>query len=416
MALSTLDSGYLNISVDTTYGLAITSFFISDEEEDYAFQELINTHDKGREIQQSWYGISPNPFDANYGGAYPSSPSWGTWPFNPVQAGDSFYNQSTVVELVNNGTSIYGKVIPKDWALNNHTIEGYMETWIEFIHPVIVKVRNKFTYTGNIDNHPVRHQEQPAVFLNNHNTYLNRLVMYSGLEAWRNDASLYAIVPDTSPLTGDWEGNTNTSTEKWFAYLRRVIVGGDEEPHTIDINNNYDQGVGIYVPSLEAVQSVANCVFYRVGGSGTGACSYVAPVKSLAIAANSENEYTFYLTVGTALDIRKAFWYVHGSDVVIDVDRGTLALYSWPGAVIRVSFSEINPTTIVTQGESIIIPFGASTLYYYAAGGGFTESVKSVDVSGIGLSPMVGVDVLGNKKSLFFKGASGVEYPFNIRM
>ena len=75
----TLDNGTIKVSVDTSYGGAITYLSQSDSS-----KNLINDYDHGRQVQQSYYSGPSNFLPA---GAI-QNPSYSPWPWNPVQAGE----------------------------------------------------------------------------------------------------------------------------------------------------------------------------------------------------------------------------------------------------------------------------------------------------------------------------------------
>ena len=72
--------------------------------------------------------------------------------------------------------------------------------------------------------------------------------------------------------------------------------------------NHYDEdyGIGICTPGTN------KAVAYRFSGNGkTGpdgsACSYVAPVRTLALKKSGAIDYQFFLTIGTLEEIRSRF-------------------------------------------------------------------------------------------------------------
>lgn len=153
---------------------------------------LINIHDVGREIQQSWYinvGEDQGYERGYYNGSYIN--------YNPVQAGDQNNNESQIVDYkvtydINNAakaTSIWVKTKALDWSKNNVFTSSYMENTYTITNGLI-KVTNRFidfsgwtNYednsagfpqgTDNTNGHSFRsvndatfytHQELPAVY------------------------------------------------------------------------------------------------------------------------------------------------------------------------------------------------------------------------------------------------------------
>jgi len=147
---SYIDNGRVKLGVIRDWGASIAYFSRVSPE-----RNLINYFDKGREVQQSYYGNL-------YGGYCPGFDPSMEDRWNPVQAGDAIGNPSNVMEFANDGKSIYAKIIPKDWCLNNVSIDGYMEEWITLINDA-AKIHFKFTYTGSTAQ--IEHaQETPAMF------------------------------------------------------------------------------------------------------------------------------------------------------------------------------------------------------------------------------------------------------------
>jgi len=124
---------------------------------------LVNIHDKGREIQQSYYAGKMIT-------AANQSPSWSPWSWNPIMVGDYAGNVSPVLTLSKNSGQIYVKSQPMLWDRNNQVSQSYMEQWIS-IHPtlnhvVIVDCRfSCFRDTNDAWGGPhTRDQELPALY------------------------------------------------------------------------------------------------------------------------------------------------------------------------------------------------------------------------------------------------------------
>ncbi len=112
-----LDNGTIRIGVDLNLGGVITYFAGSKSP-----QNIINSHDLGRQIQQSYYS-GPAPY------GHPVA-SWPGWPWNPIGTGDVFGHPAKVLRWSNNDKEIYVKSIPMQWALNNVPGNCWFESWI----------------------------------------------------------------------------------------------------------------------------------------------------------------------------------------------------------------------------------------------------------------------------------------------
>ncbi|HKI20714.1 MAG TPA: hypothetical protein VKA15_22680, partial [Isosphaeraceae bacterium] len=115
--MSFLDNGSIRIGVNLDIGGTITFLARSQGGEN-----LINSRDLGRQIQQSYYS-GPSPFGKAH-------PGWKNWSWNPIGSGDVYGHPARVVEHKNDGTKLYAKTIPMQWALNNVPGECTFETWI----------------------------------------------------------------------------------------------------------------------------------------------------------------------------------------------------------------------------------------------------------------------------------------------
>lgn len=256
-----LDNGQVRVGIKAESGGAIGYLSPSGTE-----KNLLNHHDHGRLVQQSYYGK-------------PDGSVWGNqpWRWNPVQGGDYKGTAARVLELKQEPKRLYVKTLPRNWAGCTDLPEVTMEQWIELDGP-IVHVRYKMTYTGK-DEHPKTTQEIPAVFVE---PELDTLVLYDGDRPWTGDA-LHRSKPG-------WPNESRKIAENWAAY-----VGED------------GRGVGAYVPASDHL----TCYRFGKGGSKSGACSYFAPLTEFAIAPNFSFEYDLYLTVGSVEEIRNRFAEIH---------------------------------------------------------------------------------------------------------
>jgi hypothetical protein len=227
---------------------------------------LINDFDRGRMIQQSYYG-------AEDGSQWNKQP----WMWNPIQGGDWHGNSSKVLELKATTNAISAKTLPRHWAsgadLAEVTFEEYITASSNF-----AAVRYKMTYTGK-QSHPERDQEIPAVFIN---PDLDTLVLYSGDKPWSNG--------ELSRSKPGWPNESRIMTESWAAY--------------VDKN---DIGIGVFVPKAKTL----TC--YRVGDGKpeSGSVSYFAPLTKFAITPGKTFEYDVFVIVGTSKEIRDVATMLH---------------------------------------------------------------------------------------------------------
>ncbi len=107
---------------------------------------LVNAFDRGRLIQQSYYGTPDVRFGINNLGAG-----------IPVQGGDWRGASSQVLDLQIDQHTAYAKTLPKHWASGEDITSATMQQWIELSGPV-AKIKYRFEQRNGAD-HPAHHQE-----------------------------------------------------------------------------------------------------------------------------------------------------------------------------------------------------------------------------------------------------------------
>ncbi|BCX47758.1 hypothetical protein HAHE_16660 [Haloferula helveola] len=253
-----LENDRIRIGVDLESGGSI--FHFSEKPDG---PNLLNHADRGRFIQQSYYG-KPD------GSKWVEKP----WCWNPVQGGDYKGKPARVVEKKQTDDSLYVKSVPVNWAGGEDVEECRMEEWI-FLDGPIATIRFRFVYKGEAI-HPPKHQELPAVFVD---STLADLVYYKGDQPWTGAA-----------LTMDrpgWPNEPREANEEWAAW-----VGPD------------GRGIGVYFPGNPQLTTYRHPG--KTGPKG-GGCSYFAPVRTMQIKPGFEHDYTIHLTIGTAAEIRQRF-------------------------------------------------------------------------------------------------------------
>jgi hypothetical protein len=229
-------------------------------------RNLLNSHDRGRFVQQSYYGETD-------GSLWAEKP----WRYNPVQGGDWRGKAAAVLEFSTTANSLYSKTRAVHWASGADLPGALMEQWIA-LEGELAHIRFKFTYTGAAS-HPAHDQEIPAFFVQ---PFLDTLVLYDGAKPWTADE-----------LTRREPGFPNEYvklTEHWAAWV-----------------DAHDRGIGLYVPLADR----ATC--YRFGADRTapGACSYIAPLKRFALMPGFVFEYDAWITIGALSEIRERFTALH---------------------------------------------------------------------------------------------------------
>ena len=272
-----ITDGKYKLGVKLTWGGGV-SYLEDLADGDESITNLLNDHDTGRLIQQSYYGTDAAPYKpAKYGE--------NMWCYNPVQGGDQHGNRSKLVDfkIADDGKSIWVKCQPLDWAQNNSRTPTYMENTYT-IADGIIAVDNRFIdFSGYT--HRSAHQELPAFYTI---SYLSDFVFYNGSNGWKGEE---LTVKKNLPF---WAGNgdayfTMKSKETWGAWVAP---------------NGY--GIGVYTPIAEILLAGR----HEYNGSKdahNNATNYVAPLITYKLQAFKAFEYSYYITTGSVEEIRAEF-------------------------------------------------------------------------------------------------------------
>jgi len=253
-----IDNGKIKIGVDLSSGGS--TFWFSELPDG---PNLLNHADRGRFIQQSYYG-KPD------GSMWVKKP----WCWNPVQGGDYKHKPAKLLEVKESDGTLYVRSIPVNWAGGEDLEECRMEQWITLTGH-IARIRFRFTYRGT-ETHPATHQELPAVFVDH---ALADLVYYKDDEPWTGK-------PLTKRQPG-WPNEYEDVTESWAGF-----VGPD------------GRGVGVLFPGTDRITT-----YRHPGPAGPtgGGCSYFSPIRTMSITPGFVFDYSIYLTIGTAEEMRTRF-------------------------------------------------------------------------------------------------------------
>ena len=246
---------------------------------------MINKHDPGRLVQQSYYGT----------GAIEGVFEWGsfngsdTWPYNPVQGGGKGGYPSRIIDFVVEDNCVYVKAQPLDWGKINYITPSYMENWY-IIEDDYIKVDNRFVDFSGWE-HPCRGQEIPAFYTI---SYLDSFVWYDGVDPWTNDDLSWRHELN---FWGDSQYSSECSfrvkvpnTETWCAW--------------VSTEDNY--GIGVYVPNADRYSAGR----YQYNGSkdaSANATNYVAPWKQIQLVSYLPLEYSYLICAGSVEEIRATF-------------------------------------------------------------------------------------------------------------
>ncbi|MCM8534572.1 MAG: hypothetical protein NE334_01410 [Lentisphaeraceae bacterium] len=254
-----IENGKLKLGINLSSGGSV--FYLST----LGGKNLLNHYDRGRYIQQSYYGRKDGTMWMDQ-----------HWVWNPVQGGHYKGDGAKVLEYKKSADAIYVKSTPVHWASGEDLTDSIMEQWI-VLKGRIVHIRYKFTYDGD-EKHPEKTHEVPAVFVD---SSYNKLMFYSGDKPWK-DKELDVVIPG-------WPNKSFNMTESWAAYV-----------------NDEKFGLGVLSPSSKNLTCYRYIVKNKTG-SKSADCSYFAPTMKSAIVKGSTITYDVFLTIGSIEKIRKRF-------------------------------------------------------------------------------------------------------------
>ncbi len=289
--MSYLDNGVVRIGINLDIGGAITYLSKSGSDEN-----IINSHDWGRQIQMSFYS-GPAPY-------YPDSGKkpnkhWTFIGWNPIQSGDTFNNPSEVIEHRNTGTEMYVKCIPMHWPLDNEPGQCTFECWLTLVDNT-VRVRSQINNAReDKTQYKARGQELPAVYTNG--AYYRLLTYdgdqpFSGAPVRRIEKVWDTSIPPAEAPGGPWDHWY--ATENWAALVRDDGFGlGIWTPNTFDYKGGFAGTPGS-------------------GGAKDAPTGYISPTRREILDHNIQYRYDYTLIVGQLDEIR-AYVYDHAAHVTL---------------------------------------------------------------------------------------------------
>ena len=247
---------------------------------------LINCHDAGRLVQQSYYG--PLYMDGYPNGFYEGN----DWNYNPVQGGNMYNDTSKIVDYRLTEDTIYVKCRPMDWAMTKEWITpSYMEAWYKIKENSVYAKCRYVDYSG----YPECSMgvELPAFYCVEP---LNQMYYYSGDDPWLDEAlTVEKNLEFWSSNPKSWFYNAK---EKWAAFA-----------------GEFDDSFAIGIFSAMKLDiNIRAGVFGRgttksINPSKEGSTSYIAFGSDERIMFRSFEpfEYDYCISTGTVDEIRNNF-------------------------------------------------------------------------------------------------------------
>lgn len=333
---------------------------------------LINIFDQGREVQQSYY-YNVDEINGYTRGTYLESSAM----YNPVQAGDSTYNESKIVDYFATDKKIWVKTQALDWAKSNELSKSYMYNTYE-IKDGLLRVSNSFInwygFTNYEENLPTTDyssqteyrslQELPAVYvphpLNYYSTYFDGYEIYDQNQGWNTGTTAINKIADMSIVdNGDGTyraGITANSyhyeirkhAQDWLGYLNEDKFGvaiympankyyTDSLPRHVYVSGNY--------ASSHNVSDKSNRTYIGSDGKSTTPTSTSFRWNPVASSKISNNNYLTTILGCYPTEYQTVSWsYALGADYISNLKLKFLSLKSnneiyndftvWKGALI----------------------------------------------------------------------------------
>jgi hypothetical protein len=283
--ISLISNGILTVGVNTVHGGAI-SYLVHNK---VPTGNLINNHDQGREVQQSYYA-GPRP----YRGA--------NWPWNPISSGDHNGHGSHLINLTHTDDFIYVKARPLQWALDNVPCNCTFETYVTLDENGVF-VRNRLVnFRADHTDYGAHQQELPAVYTIGN---LYEMWSYVGSDPWSGAALTQVPYPVPGP---PW--HLFNATENWAAFTTSDHFGVGVHHRTIT-QGNLTQFLGGFHGS-------------HGGGPSDDSTGYLAPYGVRDIVWNDEWVWCFRLSVGYLDNIRGYFSSRRGTPCSFPINRSGL--------------------------------------------------------------------------------------------
>ena len=247
------------------------------DKQNTAYDNLLNCHDTGRLVQQSFYG--PIEIEGYQNGFFMDN----KWRYNPVQGGDQYGNTSKLVALEQTKDMIRVVCRPLDWAQNNMPTQTYYtsiyrltEYGLEAENTAIDFLLTPWTPCT---------QELPAFYTI---SALRTFTFYDGDDPWTDgklreekDLGFWAGKPAFALKKGN--------TENWSSWT-------DE--------NGY--GIGLYSPVAKSLLA-GRYMYNGTNKAEDDPTNYVAPLAETPLCFDEPFTYSYYLTTGTVNEIRSTF-------------------------------------------------------------------------------------------------------------
>lgn len=241
-------------------------------------KNLINLHDLGRLIQQSYYAGAR--LDRRAEG---QSPSWSPWTWNPIQGGSFTHVPGIIERFESRGGVLHSRTRPKLWDMPDETAACVMEQQTEFEpgHTRVVRVTNTLRIRRPAGDRwgaavPL-HQELPAIYLVR---AFAQARVYEGDGRWADFAM---------PALSKKGWGRPDVPRRAMAFFR-------------------DDGLGfaIYSPAADATWNCGVVGDSRSDSPEHAHTTHVAPIATVALAPDATYSFRYWMILGDESVLRAA--------------------------------------------------------------------------------------------------------------
>ncbi|MBQ7669892.1 MAG: hypothetical protein IJS45_04125, partial [Clostridia bacterium] len=269
-----IENDHFKAGVNLKWGGGLSWF---EDKTNSNYGNLLNNHDTGRLVQQSYYG--PQEIEGYENAMYVDT----EWGYNPVQGGDQYGNHSKLVAVEKTEDEIRIVCRSLDWAQNNMFTQTYYTN-------VYKLTENGLTVNNTVVdflNTPWsdRDQELPAFYTV---SALGNFCFYDGDKPWTGDE---LRVERNLPF---WAGQPafqlkDGNNEKWCAWT-----------------DDSDYGIGLFSPRAKSLLA-GRFLYDGSANPGSDSTNYVAPIGVFGLGFDEPYSYLYYMTAGSVEEIRNTF-------------------------------------------------------------------------------------------------------------
>lgn len=263
-----LDNGTVKVGINRGMGASITWLSSGTNS-----NNIVNSHDPGRLIQQSYY--AGKSLDRQSEG---QGKNWSPWTWNPIQGG-GLNSWSRVTDFKHeNAETLYAETVPKLWDMPDEEAAAIMRQWTGFepglSHVVAVRCELVSNRDPNDQWGPAvpRSQELPACYFTRN---LSTVKTYLGGGQWRE--------------------------ESW----KPGIPWGKLHPerHAVAMFNKEGQGVALFSPCADRPWNMGGTGNTETPDPAAGFCMHVAAIGRISLPPQATFRFRYWLVLGTEVEM-----------------------------------------------------------------------------------------------------------------